>query len=235
MGAEKLLRDEYTKYDQNRVRDQMAIAGIEWTFNPPLASHFGGAWERMIRTIRKILTTISPGPVYSEDVIRTVLIDIEAMINSRPLTPVIFHDVEERPLTPNDLLMPDANSVIPLPLSDNRDAYIKNKYKQTKFLINRARERWLKKYLPTIAERSKWFAEKRNLGVNDIVILTKDPTAQHMFELGVVRNVFPDNKGLVRSVLVKCQDKTLQRPISKLKLFLPAEEIDRTSIPNWLK
>ena len=235
VGAEKLLRDEYTKYDQNRVRDQMAIAGIEWTFNPPLASHFGGAWERMIRTIRKILTTISPGPVYSEDVIRTVLIDIEAMINSRPLTPVIFHDVEERPLTPNDLLMPDANSVIPLPLSDDRDAYIKNKYKQTKFLINRARERWLKEYLPTIAERSKWFAEKRNLGVNDIVILTKDPTAQHMFELGVVRKVFPDNKGLVRSVLVKCQDKTLQRPISKLKLFLPAEEIDRTSIPNWLK
>ena len=43
VGAEKLLRDEYTKCDQNRVRDQMAIAGIEWTFNTPMASHFGGA------------------------------------------------------------------------------------------------------------------------------------------------------------------------------------------------
>ena len=92
-----------------------------------MASHFGGAWERMIRTIRKILTTISPGPVYSEDVIRTVLIDIEATINSRPLSPAIFHDVEEGPLTPNDLLMPDANSIIPFPSSDDRDAYIKNK------------------------------------------------------------------------------------------------------------
>ena len=128
VGAKKLLRHEYTKYDQNRVRDQMAIAGIEWTFNTPIASHFGGAWETMIRTIRKILTTISPGPVYSEDVIRTALIDIEAMINSQPLTPVIFHDVEERPLTPNDLLMTDANSIIPLLSSDDCDVYIKNKY-----------------------------------------------------------------------------------------------------------
>ena len=84
-------------------------------------------------------------------------------------------------------------------------------------------------------ERSKWFAERRHRGVNDNVILTNDPTAKHMFELGVARKVFPDNKGLVRSVLVKWQDKTLQRPISKLKLLLHADEIDRTNIMNWLK
>ena len=110
-------------------------------FNTTMASHFVGAWERMIRTIRKILTPISPGPVYSEDVISTVLIDIEAMINSRPLTPIIFHDVEERLLTPNDLLMPDANSITLLPSSNVRNAYMMSKYKQTKFLINRACER----------------------------------------------------------------------------------------------
>ena len=139
-----------------------------------MASHFGGAWERKIKKIRKILSTISPGSVDSKDVIRTVLIDVEAIFNSRPLIPVVFHDVEERPLTPNDLLTPDANSIIPLPFSDLRDACMKNKYKQTKFLIYRARERWLKEYLLTIAERSKWFTERQNLGVDDIVILTND-------------------------------------------------------------
>ena len=104
----------------------------------PMASHFGGAWEKIIRTIRKILTTISLGLVHKEDAIHTILIDIKAMINSRYLTLIIFHDVEEKPLTHNNLLLPDANSVIPLPSFDICIAYIRNKYKQTKFLINRA-------------------------------------------------------------------------------------------------
>ena len=81
--------------------------------------------------------------------------------------------------------------------SDICDAYIKNKYKQTKFFINRAREKCIKKYLPTTAQRTNWFTEKRNLGVDDTVIMTNDSTAEHMFVLSVIRKAFPDNKGPV--------------------------------------
>ena len=106
--------------------------------------------------------------LYLDDDLVTVLTEVEAVTNSRPLTPISFIDVEERLLTSNDLIYPDAFHNLP---TEGRDAYLYDKCKQTKFLLNKARERWVKEYLPNIADRNKWFAEQRNVQINDIVIL----------------------------------------------------------------
>ena len=51
---------------------------IEWHFNTPSASHFGGAWERLIRSVRKILTNISPHRVYNDENLQIVLNKLQA-------------------------------------------------------------------------------------------------------------------------------------------------------------
>ena len=48
----------------------------------------GGAWERMIRLVRQILTSLLPGKNLDDDSLHTLLLEVEAMINSRPLTDV---------------------------------------------------------------------------------------------------------------------------------------------------
>ena len=121
VGAEKLLQNEPTKCNQHCIGEHLHQNGIEWSINPPASSPFGGIWERMIRSIREVLNVLQPGPVYSEDVFHTVLTEVEAIINSRPLTPDTFLEVEDRPLTPNDLMMPDAIATSSLPPSDDRD------------------------------------------------------------------------------------------------------------------
>ena len=73
----------------------MCKIGIDWSFNPPSASHFGGVWERMLRSVRKVLNVLQPKSIYSEDVLVTVLTEFEAVINSRLLTPVSFIDIED--------------------------------------------------------------------------------------------------------------------------------------------
>ena len=195
VGAEKILRNEFLKFDQDRVHEHISNKGIEWSFNVPAASHHGGVWERMVRSIRRVLSILNPGPIYNEDVLHTVLTEIEAIINSRPLFPITFLDVEERPLTPNDLLLPDANVSLLSPQPDKSDQYLLNKYKRTKFLISKERERWINEYLHNIADRTNWLREKRNLCVNDVVMLSTDSLANNM-ELGRVIEVYPDKKRL---------------------------------------
>ena len=73
-----------------------------------------------MRSIRKVLNVLQPNAIYSEDVLVTVLTEVEAVINSRPLTPISFIDVEERLLTPNDLICPDASHNLPTAPSEDR-------------------------------------------------------------------------------------------------------------------
>ena len=66
----------------------MLQKGIQWTFNPPHASHFGGTWERLIRTVRRVLNALLHEQSLFEDSLRTLLCEAEAVVHSRPLTSV---------------------------------------------------------------------------------------------------------------------------------------------------
>ena len=60
---------------------------IEWHFNPPHASHMGGIWERLIRTIKRVLSVLLIDKQrLSDDVLETLFCEVESVVNSRPLT-----------------------------------------------------------------------------------------------------------------------------------------------------
>lgn len=63
---------------------------INLVFNPPHASHFGGAWERMIGASRKLLDSLllsRKGPL-THEVLTTFLMEVSAILNVRPLVAV---------------------------------------------------------------------------------------------------------------------------------------------------
>jgi transposase InsO family protein len=53
VGGEKELCQAIGGWNQHQVHEFLLQKGIKWTFNPPASSHFGGVWERCIRTVRK--------------------------------------------------------------------------------------------------------------------------------------------------------------------------------------
>ena len=59
VGAEKELRKALSNFDNSKIQNTMLEGGINWTFNPPGASHHGGVWERMIRSVRRVLNSLS--------------------------------------------------------------------------------------------------------------------------------------------------------------------------------
>ena len=52
---------------------------------PPLASHFGGCWERLIRSVRRTMASFMPRATFTEEGLVTLFVEVEAIINSRPL------------------------------------------------------------------------------------------------------------------------------------------------------
>lgn len=93
--------DEELKLEKSRIRDFCLKKEIEWVFNPPASSHKGGAWERMIRTVRQVLRATLKEQLVSDEVLATFVAEAVYIINSRPLTRNSDDHQDERPLTPN--------------------------------------------------------------------------------------------------------------------------------------
>jgi len=78
---------------------------ICWQFNPPQASNMGGVWERLIRSNRKIMHALLSEQKVPDESFAMVLTEVEAIINSRPLTPVSIDPASDEPSTLNHVLI----------------------------------------------------------------------------------------------------------------------------------
>ncbi|XP_077971456.1 uncharacterized protein LOC120339392 isoform X2 [Styela clava] len=87
-------------------------------------------------------------------------------------------------------------------------------------LVDEFWRRWIKEYLPTITQRSKWTKGRDNFKVDDMVLLVDESIPRGRWTVGRVINTFPDKHGLVRSVLVRTGTNVVRRPITKLCRFL---------------
>ncbi|XP_028516714.1 uncharacterized protein LOC110245225 [Exaiptasia diaphana] len=85
VGAEKELKTAIQNWNQAQIDKQLLQKGTQWVFQPPKASHASGVWERLIRSTRKALKAILKESLVDEEVATTVLTEVEAILNSRPL------------------------------------------------------------------------------------------------------------------------------------------------------
>ena len=224
VGADRLMKEEIAKWNESKLKNQLSLKGIDWKFNPPSGSHFGGVWERMIRTVRKILySLLQEQPVRLDDEsLPTLFCEVEMIINNRPITTISDDVMDLEPLTPNHLLLHRPLCDLPTGIFDKTDNYARCRWRQIQYLADIYWKRWVKEYLPLLQERKKWCRPKRNVAVNDVVMIV-DSGLRGSYTLGRVESVVEDKKGLVRIVNVKTKTTTLQRPIDKLVVLLEAD------------
>lgn len=84
--AQRELREPVAGLKHSKVQGALLQHGVKWSFNPPAALHYGGAWERVIRMIRKVLSSILHQQTLDDDGLHTVLCEVEAILNDRPIT-----------------------------------------------------------------------------------------------------------------------------------------------------
>lgn len=216
VGARNEIVKSMKDLDRKKVIEVVGRKNIEWSFNPPLASHRGGLWERAIRTIRRLLCAIlDKSTRLNDDVLCTVMCNVENLINSRPITRNSSDVTDDEPLTPNDLLLHHNNQLTSVGVFFSADLYRK-RWRAAQHLIDRFWKRWSRDYISLLQVRNKWQSQKVNLNKGDLVLIESENTHRGKWPLGIVKEVKEGRDGLVRSVILKTKDTELIRPITKL-------------------
>ena len=224
VATEREIRQAMKEWNQSKISEALLQKGVTWIFNPPAGSHHGGIWERQIRTVRKILTNLLKLQSLDDECLQTVMCEVEAVINSRPLTKSSDDIDDLEPLTPNHLLLLKGKPALPPGVFQKEDLYSKRRWRQVQYISDIFWKRWSREYLPLLQERQKWLEKKRNVKEGDVVLIVDERAPRGSWLMGKVEKTIPDAKGFVRRVLVRTKTSTLERPIDKLCLLLEMEE-----------
>lgn len=209
--ADKELKETIEEWNQKKIDHVCSQKGIQWIFNPPAASHMGGIWERMIRSVRQILRAILKEQIVSDEVLSTVMAEVVNVLNSRPLTRNSDSPQDDQPLTPNHLLHLRPCPALPSNVFSKDDNNCKRAWRQAQYLANVFWRRWTREYLPTLQERRKWNETRRNLKVGDLVLLTDESFPRGKWPLGRVLEVVVSRDGLIRTAKVKTSSTVATR------------------------
>ena len=219
VGAKTELSKAFKGLDRAQIVEAARRNNVSWTFNPPLASHHGGAWERMIRTVRRVLLQVlNPRVPLTDEILHTTFCEVENIVNSRPLTKCGDDPTDDTPLTPNHFLLLQGNYSFIWGDFTSADS-LRKRWCRVQELASLFWQRWIAKYLPELQSRSKWNVETPNLRVGDLVLLIDENSPRGLWPLGLIQDLHFSPDGLVRSVTVKTKSTTLSRPITKLILL----------------
>ena len=221
IGGERELREALEELDHNEIATQLAKHGADWHFNPPMASHRGGATERMIRSVRQVLSTAVGAQVLNDEQLLTVFTEAERCVNSRPLTSVISDARDMRALTPSMLLtLRNHDVTMPPGIFDENDNIARRWWRQAQYISDIFWQRWVKEYLVTLHERQRWQHVKRSLQVGDIVLMNNVGTPRCQWPLARVVKVCDSRDGHVRSVeVINSSGRVFTRPVTRLCLL----------------
>ena len=113
VGAEQEFAVYVAAWIKEGIEEHLIQRGIRWKFNPPAAPHFGGVWERLVRSCKKAMYTVLGNRSVTEDVLTTTMCVVEQTLKARPLTPVSSDVSDLEALTPNHFLLGNKNVCLP--------------------------------------------------------------------------------------------------------------------------
>jgi len=215
-SAEKELRDLVSNLDQAKMKEQATNDGIQWRFDPPGGSHDGGIFEALIKSAKKALRAILGATKVTDEELLTAVLEVEGILNSRPLTYCSSDPNDEHVLTPNHFLYGQAGGQLAPRVIGNIAFNPKNRWRFVQDLISKCWKRWMKEYLSTLNTRSKWVEQRRNVAPGDVVLLVETSNPKGHWPLGRIQEVLPGPDGQVRVVRVRTAGKDYVRRITKL-------------------
>nr|XP_053612506.1 uncharacterized protein LOC128676429 isoform X1 [Plodia interpunctella]XP_053612507.1 uncharacterized protein LOC128676429 isoform X1 [Plodia interpunctella] len=229
--AGKQLDDMYKLHNstehQRLVSQFAAQKRIEFHYLPCYSPTFAGLAESGVKSCKNLLKRVLLKSILTYEELYTVLCQIEAILNSRPLMPLSNDVTDFSCITPGHFLIgtalntyPDANVTM---ITRSQFWKICNEMKLEFW------KRWSKHYLNFLQCRPKWLTSQPNVKIGSLVILKDDNLSPMYWPLARVINTYPGDDGRVRVVEVKTSNGHIHRRAVVKICVLPLDSDDGSS------
>ncbi|XP_058789680.1 uncharacterized protein LOC131663338 [Phymastichus coffea] len=215
--------------DWGLIKGHLALEGIVWNFIPPSAPYFGGLWEAGVKSIKMHLHCVAGPRRLTYEEFSTLLVSVEAVLNSRPLAPPSGDLSDLDALTSSHFLIGTSSTSLAQPVDPAVNLEHSTHWDLVKGMRDRYWVRCSREYLNTLLQRLKWRRLQPNFRVGDFVVIVDASLLRPhgQWPMGRVVAVYPGADGLVRTVTVRTATGEYMRPIVKLaRLPLTASSPD---------
>ena len=250
IGARNELAELYSLIDeketQNAIQSYLFTQKVTWETIPVRAPHFGGLWEAAVKAAKYHLKRVLGHQKLTYDELETVVCQVEACLNSRPLGAMASHPLDGMcPLTPGHFLIGRAIKAYPVRKVDFNPTPLQ-RWVHCQRIGQTFWKRWNQEYLQQLQRAVKWHKKEKNYQVGDLVMLTDGNVFQCQWTMAKIVAVYPGKDGVVRAVDVQVETAVIpkdydskvklaqqiitktavyRRPVHKLAMLLAADEV----------
>ncbi|XP_070075756.1 uncharacterized protein [Drosophila takahashii] len=180
---------------KDTVSSTLADDGIQWLLIPPRAPHWGGKWESAVRCVKLHLRRITGNSTLTFEQMRTLLAQISAVINSRPLchTP----DTETNYLSPAHFLIGRPLTTVPDPDLSHIPVGRLGYWQSIQSMLQGFWKKWHQEYLTTLQQRPKWTTSTPNISTGNVVLVKESNSPPASWHIARVMETYPGKDDIV--------------------------------------
>ena len=223
-------------FNSDTLKEALESQKVTWQFIPKRAPWYGEFWEQLVGLTKQTLKKTLGRTFITLKQLETVVTEIEAILNDRPLTYISSDVTDPVPLTPSHLLYGRRVRPIPCPLDNPADlddadfavgeTMIRNRQQK---LIQQFWLRWKGEYLTSLRELHKTTGHNKTVIKRGDVVIVHDDKLRLNWRLAVVEDLIEGKDGLVRAAHIRMDKLKTTRPIVKL---YPLEVTDAPTLED---
>ncbi|XP_033229613.1 uncharacterized protein LOC117181156 [Belonocnema kinseyi] len=206
-----------SKEVNEKTTNFLSNEGIEWHLSPPRTPHFGGIWEVAVKSLKHHMRRTLHDTLFSHEKLCTYLSEIEAILNSRPLTPMSSDPNDFEVLTPGHFLIGQSFMSVPTPDLSAITVNRLSSWQHLQKLRQDLWKSWHNEYLTELNVRNKWHTGQANLiKIGSLVVLKDKNLPPLRWPLGRVLETHSGEDGIVRVVTLKTEKGIFKRGLKKV-------------------
>ncbi|CAG9131206.1 unnamed protein product [Plutella xylostella] len=215
VGANHELR-AFLKQCRKDVISYSAETEIKFHFSPAYSPHFNGMAEGSVKSIKHHLKRVLGLAHLDFEEMYTVLVQIEGILNSRPITPLSSDPSDLIPLTPSHFLIGRTCTMLPAAPVEDKPISSLTRFKRIEQLKAHFWNRFYKEYISELQQRNKWRTIGEQPQTGELVLVKDDRLPPNRWLLGRVTAVYPGTDGVNRVADVITRAGTLRRAYNRL-------------------